>query len=109
MVTEERKHSLSGKTGPETKGFFKSVLQPKVEVVADDACRGEDLAIGGIFKWPGKDAQRDPVGCAVEMPVHRQLKRYGVVRRNMSLPRGVRTVHIHVGLYSKAMDPCLLA
>lgn len=109
MVTEKREHSLSGKSGPETKGFFKSVLQPKVEVVADDACRGEDLAIGGIFKWPGKDAQRDPVGCAVEMPVHRQLN--GMVSYVEICPcqGGVRTVHIHVGLYSKAMDPCLLA
>lgn len=72
-MTEQRKHSLSGKSGPETKGFFKSILPPNVEVVTDDACRGVDLAIGDIFKWPGKDTQRDPVGCAVEMPVHRQL------------------------------------
>ena len=42
--------SLSGRSGPETKGFFKSVLPPIVEVVTDVACRGMDLAIGDIFK-----------------------------------------------------------
>lgn len=57
MVTEQRKHSLSGKSGPETKGLFKSVVPPKVEVVADNACCRVDLAMGNIFKWPGKDTR----------------------------------------------------
>lgn len=81
MVTEQRKHSLSlslsGKRGPETKGLFKSVVPPKVEVVADNACCRVDLAMGDIFRWPGKDnsTQREPRGLrrrnAASSPVER--------------------------------------
>lgn len=73
MVTEQRKHSLSSKSGPERKGLFKSVVPPKVEIFADNACCRVDLAMGDIFEWPGKDTQQDPMGCTVEMPLHRQL------------------------------------
>lgn len=76
MVTEQRKHSLSlyGNGGPETKGLFKSVVPPKVEVVADNACCRVDLAMGDIFEWPGKRQRNGtPVGCSVEMPLYRQL------------------------------------
>lgn len=37
------------------------------------------------------------------------IERYDAVRRNRYLPREVQTIHIHLRLYSKAMDPCLLA